>query len=187
MKARVLSPVIAFAGSALLGAIAGLVWAVVAPRAVLQEVSQGTAEVVNVETSAFIAADGWFCVIGAACGLITGVLGCWLAMRRPRSAGPDRPPRVTVALGLIAGAVAGGFLMLWIGDNFGLSTYNHQLATAANGTIFNSSLALGAKSALVFWPLVTSLVIVLRELGGRGSEPPHPEAVPFGTVQDADR
>jgi hypothetical protein len=131
-----------------------------------------------VETSAFIAADGWFCVIGAVCGLITGVLGCWLAMRQARA---------TVALGLIAGAVAGGFLMLWIGDNFGLSTYNHQLATATDGTIFNSSLALGAKSALVFWPLVTSLVIVLRELGGRGSEPPHPESVPFGTVQDADR
>jgi hypothetical protein len=156
VKARVWSAVIAFAGSALLGVLAGLVWALVAPRAVLQEVSQGTAEVVNAETSAFIAADGWFCVIGAVCGLI-------------------------------AGAVAGGLVMLWIGDNIGLSTYNHQLGTAANGTIFNSSLALGAKSALVFWPLVTSVVILLRELGVRGAEPPQSESLPpFGTVQDAD-
>jgi hypothetical protein len=178
VKARVWSAVIAFAGSALLGVLAGLVWALVAPRAVLQEVSQGTAEVVNAETSAFIAADGWFCVIGAVCGLITGVLGCWLAMRQNKS---------TVALALIAGAVAGGLVMLWIGDNIGLSTYNHQLGTAANGTIFNSSLALGAKSALVFWPLVTSVVILLRELGVRGAEPPQSESLPpFGTVQDAD-
>jgi hypothetical protein len=169
---RVATAAVAFAGSALLGVVAGLIWAVVAPRALLQEVGQGTAEVVNAETNAFIAADGWFCVIGVVCGLITGVLGYRLAVRRART---------TATLALIAGAVAGVLLMLWIGENIGLSTYNHQLATAANGTQFNSSLALGAKSALVFWPLVTSAVIGLRELGARKPDPLHLE-----TVRDAD-
>lgn len=176
MRARIGVPVIAFVASVLLGVAGGLVWALVAPRALLQEVGSGTAEVVNAETSAFVAADGWFCVIAAVCGLITGVLGCWLAVRR---VGP------LAALGLIAGAVAGAFVMLWIGENIGLSTYNHQLATAANGSFFNSSLALGAKSALVFWPMVTGAVIALREFGARSATPPPP--LPFDGVQDADR
>jgi hypothetical protein len=176
MRTRIGVAVIAFVASALLGVVGGLVWALVAPRALLQEVGSGTAEVVNAETSAFVAADGWFCVIAAVCGLIAGVLGCWLAVRR---AGP------LAAIALIVGAVAGAFVMLWVGENIGLSTYNHQLATAANGTFFNSSLALGSKSALVFWPMVTGAVIALRELGTRGATPPPP--MPFDGVQDADR
>lgn len=176
MRTRVGVALIALVGSALLGVVGGLVWALVAPRALLQEVGQQTAQVVNAETSAFVAADGWFCVIGAVCGLITGVLGCWLAVRRADALG---------ALGLIAGAIAGTFVMLWVGENIGLSTYNHQLATAANGTFFNSSLALGAKSALVFWPMITGVVIVVREFGTRDATPPPP--MPFSGVQDADR
>ena len=35
-------------------------------------------------------------------------------------------------------------------------TYNHLLATSRNDTFFHASLALGAKSALVFWPRFTS-------------------------------
>ena len=85
MRAQARTAAIAFVASVLLGVVGGLVWAVVAPRALLQEVSQGTAEVVNAETSAFIAADGWFCVISAVCGLVAGVLGCWLAVRRARA------------------------------------------------------------------------------------------------------
>jgi hypothetical protein len=176
MRARIGVALIALAGSALLGVVGGLVWAVVAPRALLQEVGQGTAEVVNSETSAFVAADGWFCVIAAVCGLIAGVVGCWFAMRR---GGP------LTALALVVGGVAGAFVMLGIGDQIGLSTYNHQLATAANGTFFNSSLALGAKSALAFWPMITGAVIVLRELGARGDTPQPP--MPLSDVQDADR
>jgi hypothetical protein len=176
MRTRVGVALTALVGSALLGVLAGLVWAMVAPRAQLQEVGQGTAQVVNAETSAFVAADGWFCVIAAVCGLIAGVIGCWLAVRRAGA---------LAALGLIAGAVAGAFVMLWVGENIGLSTYNHQLADAANGTFFNSSLALGAKSALVFWPMVTGAVIVLRELGARDATPPPP--MPLSGVQDADR
>ena len=42
---------------------------------------------------------------------------------------------------------------LWIGGNIGLSTYNHQLATSPERAFFHASLALGAKSALAFWPL----------------------------------
>jgi hypothetical protein len=165
---KLIGPVVAIAASAVLGLVAGVIWNVVAPRAVLLEVSAGAAQVVNAETRAFIGADGWFCVIAAIAGLLTGIVGYRLGIARRGGAG-----RTAVAVGLIIGSVAGGYLMLWLGQQIGQSGYQHQLADAAVGTTFNSSLELGAKSALAFWPLLTSLVIVLGEMGGghRGPEP----------------
>ena len=57
----------------------------------------------------------------------------------------------------------------WVGDNIGLGTYNHLLASSPAGTVFHSSLALGAKSVLAFWPLCTAGVILLAETGTRRS------------------
>ena len=51
--------------SALLGLLAGLVWSALAPRALLVVQSRGVAYVVNPETSAFIVADAWFCLLTA--------------------------------------------------------------------------------------------------------------------------
>jgi hypothetical protein len=72
-----------------------------------------------------------------------------------------------VATGLILGGVAGAFAMLWLGQRIGLSGYNHDLASSANGTVFPSSLALGATSALAFWPMLTAIVILIAEWGTR--------------------
>jgi hypothetical protein len=157
--------VVALAGSALLGLAGGLVWSEIAPRALLQEISAGTAEVVNAETRAFIGADGWFCVIGAVAGLLAGIIGYRTGIARRGSA-----TRTAVTIGLILGAVAGSYAMLWLGQEIGLSAYQHQLADAATGATYTASLTLGAKSALAFWPLLTSVVIVLAEIG-RGQSP----------------
>lgn len=164
--------VVAIVASAALGLVAGLIWNAVAPRAVLQEVSAGTAQVVNAETRAFIGADGWYCVIAGSAGLLTGVVGYLTGIAHRRGA-----TRIAVTVGLILGAVAGGFVMLWLGEQIGRSAYQHHLADGAVGTTFSASLVLGAKSALVFWPLLTSLVIVLAEIG-RHREP---DSEPLGT------
>jgi hypothetical protein len=140
--------------------VAGLIWAVVAPRALLQEAGAGTADLVHAETSAFIVADAWYCLLSVVGGLITGILGHRFLIRRVGW---------LAAAGLIAGAVAAALLALWIGENIGLGTYNHLLATSHNGVFFNASLALGAKSALAFWPLLTCAVIVLADSGARRS------------------
>lgn len=153
--------VIGLAASVVLGAIAGWIWGAVAPRAVLAEVQPGEASLVSAESTAFIAADAWFCGITLVCGLITGVLGTRLLVK-----GDGWP----AAAGLVLGAVAGTFLAMWVGDQIGLPTYNHLLATASPGTLFNESIALGAKSALAFWPLVTSAVIALTT-GARRPQP----------------
>ena len=158
MKGRLTACAAALAGSAVLGVAAGLIWATVAPRALLQEVGHGEAQLVNAETTAYILADAWFCLIAAIGGLITGIVGYRLLVRR---AGWP------AAAGLVLGSVAASVLMLWTGENIGLGTYNHLLAASADGVLFHASLALGAKSALAFWPGLTSLIVLLAEYGGR--------------------
>ena len=138
--------------------MAGLIWVAVAPTPLLREIAQGEAELINAESSAFIVADAWFVLITAVGGLITGVLGDRLLVRR---AGP------AAAAGLVLGAVAAALAALWVGDNLGLGTYHHLLASSPVGASFHASLALGAKSALALWPLCTSGVILLAESGRR--------------------
>lgn len=151
----------------MLGVAAGLGWGLVAPRALLQEVGPGEAGLLNAESGAFIAADLWFCLIAVLGGVITGVIGYRLLVRRAGW---------TAAAGLVLGAVAAALLALWAGENVGLGTYNHLLAASPDGTVFRASLALGAKSALAFWPGLTSAVMLLAGYGGR--RPPEPEAEP---------
>ena len=152
----------ALAGSAVLGLIGGLIWGEAAPRATLQEIGSGTAELVSAETRAFIGADVWFCGIAVVAGLLTGVLGYRFAV-----AARTGSARAAVATSLIAGAVAGSLVMMWLGEQIGLSAYNQNLASSPNGTLFSASLVLGAKSALAFWPMFTAIVLLIAEWGTR--------------------
>ncbi len=102
------------AATAVWGIPAGFLWGALAPRLLVLVVSKGTAEIVQPETSAFIVADLWFCLIGVAGGLVTGVLGYLLAVRR-------RGP--AAAAGLIVGALGAAAVTLWIGDNYGLAGF----------------------------------------------------------------
>jgi hypothetical protein len=157
-KGRLAAFIAGLAGSAVLGIAAGLIWAAVAPRPLLQEIAHGEAQVVNAETSAFIVADAWFCLIVALGGLITGVLGYRILVRRAGWA---------AAAGLVLGAVAAALLAMWAGEQVGLGTYHHLLASSPVGTFFHASLTLGAKSSLAFWTLFTSAAILLAHSGAR--------------------
>jgi hypothetical protein len=158
------------AGSVVIGLLGGLIWGELAPRAALQEIGTGTAEVVNAETRAFFGADVWFCAIAVVAGLLTGVLGYRFAVVRREGAA-----RAAVAGALIVGALAGALVMLWLGEQIGLSGYNQHLASSPDGTVFSASLALGAKSALALWPLFTGIVLLVAEWGTR----PAPEQPPL--------
>ncbi len=150
----------ALAASAVLGAVAGLIWAAVAPTPVLQEIAPGEAQLANAESSAFIVADAWFALITVVCGLLTGVLGYRFLGRR---GGP------AAVAGLILGAAAGAAAAMGVGEAVGTGSYEHLLAASATGTLFHASLALGAKSALALWPLCTAVVILIAE-SGKGKE-----------------
>ena len=149
-------------GSAALGLLGGLIWGEFAPRAMLEEIGTGTAQVINAETRAFFGADVWFIAIAVVAGLLAGLLGYRFAVA-PR----EGAARAAVAAALIVGALAGELVMLWLGERIGLSGYNHELGSSANGTLFSASLALGSKSALTFWPLFTAIVLLIAEWGTR--------------------
>jgi hypothetical protein len=151
---------VALVGSAVLGAIAGLIWGAVSPRVLFQEFAAGQAQQVHAEDGGYIGADAWFCLIAAIGGLITGLAGIRLVHRTGWPA----------AAGLVVGAVGAAYMAMWIGGLIGLSTFNHQLATSANGTYLNTSLQLSAKSALAFWPLLTSAVLAIAGAGSSGRE-----------------
>jgi hypothetical protein len=163
----------ALVGSAVLGLVGGLIWGEFAPRVLFEEIGAGTAEVVNAETRAFFGADVWFCGIAVVAGLLAGLLGHRFAVA-PRAGGA----RALMVLALIIGAVAGTFVMLWLGERIGLSAYQHHLASSRTGTRFSSSLALGAKSALAFWPLFTAIVLLVAEWGNRTPSTPDPDDQP---------
>src|SRR5579859_5513975 len=138
----------AAAGTAVLGVVAGLGWAAVAPRPWLVMTSPGAAALVNTETNAFIAADAAFCLVCLAGGVVSGALGYLFAVRKH---GP------LAMAGLIAGALAAAFVARWVGEQSGLATFQHLLATLPAGARFRDSLALGASGALAAWPLAAAV------------------------------
>ena len=165
----------ALVGSAVLGLLGGLIWGEVAPRAMLQEISTGTAQLMNAETRAFIGADAWFCGIAAVAGLLTGVVGYRFAVleanrgppgRRRRGPHPRRRGRrVRHALARPSRSAC--------------PPTTTTSRPAPTGRSSPSSLTLGATSALAFWPMLTAIVILIAEWGTRpNAEPAAPGAYP---------
>lgn len=138
-------------GSAIVGLAGGLLWAHLAPKAVYVVVARGSADVVNPETSAFIAADAWYCLIGVGGGVIIGLTGYLLAVRRY---GPA--PMVAIVAGSVIAAVAAR----WVGEHQGLHQFDRQLLTAGAGTLLHAPLALAGDTSAAAWPTATSLPAV---------------------------
>jgi hypothetical protein len=137
------------AGTVLLGAAAGLFWAAVAPRAWLVMTGPGAAALLNPETNAFIGADAAFCLVCLAGGVLSGALGYLFAVRKYGPVG---------MAGLIAGALAAALVARWVGEQSGLATFHHLLATLPAGARLRDALTLGAGGALGFWVLGACVV-----------------------------
>lgn len=149
------------AGTAVLGVATGFLWASVAPRALAVVVARGSANVVNPETSAFIAADGWFTLLTAVGGVVSGLLGYALAVRRHGA---------LAMTGVLLGALAATLIAMWIGQRSGTAAFSHSLSIDRPGTLLHVPLALGGRGPLAFWPLAAGLtaggielIVLLRE------------------------
>jgi hypothetical protein len=143
------------AGTAVLGLGAGLLWAAIAPRALVEVVGPGSADLINPETNAFIAADGWFTLLTVAGGLVSGAAGYALAVRR------NGPPAMA---GVLTGGLAAALLAKWIGQRSGASAFNHSLAAGHVGLLLRDPLMLGGLGVLMFWPLAAGVVAGSMEL-----------------------
>jgi hypothetical protein len=150
--ATLLSSLVILVGSALIGLAGGLAWTSFAPRVVYVVIGRGSADVVNPETSAFIAADAWYCLIGLAGGLVIGLAGYLLGVRR---FGPA--PMAAI----LAGGVLAGLAARWLGENQGLHQFNRQLLTMPHGTLLHAPLALVGDSSAAVWPTVASMSAVV--------------------------
>jgi len=135
-------------GSLAAGLAGGQIWVELAPRASYVIVSHGSADVINPETSAFIAGDAVYCMIGVVGGLIIGLAGYLLAVRRY---GPF--PMAAI----VAGSAAAGLAARWTGERSGLTAFNHTLLTSPIGTHVAAPLALAGDTAAAFWPTKASL------------------------------
>jgi hypothetical protein len=141
--------------TAIAGVPGGLAWAAIAPRAQVAVTGRGSANVINPETSAFIAADGWFCAVGLAGGLLCG-LAAYLLVVRQRGA--------LAAAALIIGGCGASLLAWWIGHSLGLSGFHAGLITGRRGAVMDAPLTLHARSALASWPFGAALVVVAAEM-----------------------
>jgi hypothetical protein len=143
------------AAAALLGMPCGFIWAAITPRVTVVVTGHGVATVVNPETNAFIAADGWFCVVGVIAGLLAGVAGYLIVVRRHGA---------VAVVGLILGGLAASLLEWWIGTAIGRAPFRKALFLSHQGAILHAPLVLRAHGALVVLPLTAVLVTGLAEL-----------------------
>jgi hypothetical protein len=147
-----LSAVLIVLGSAAVGLAAGLIWAAVAPRVQYQVATlhPPTAYATNPETSAFIAADGWYCAIALVGGALIGLLAYLLAVRRYGA---------LPMTGVVIGSVAAAFIAEWLGHQAsGGPGFNGVLATSKPGAYLYAPISLGSHGALAFWPLAAAAV-----------------------------
>jgi hypothetical protein len=157
-------------GSAIIGLLGGFVWNGVAPRAAYVVIGRGSADVVNPETTAFIASDATYCLIAVVGGLIIGIAGYQLAVRRY---GPAAMAAVVV------GSLIAGYVARLVGQHVDLSHFNNQLLTSRLGTILHAPPALGAEPSVIMWPaiavwtlaacIVPAIVLIFATLQGRRS------------------
>lgn len=140
---------------AVLGLLVGFVWAHVAPRATFTVVDtvQKLAQQNDPESEAQVGVDGWFALIGAGVGLVTGFVGWrWRAARGPFLI-------VALAVASLVGAVVAWRFGLWVGRH-----PTHQELRPIfdrKGATFTPAITLRAKGVLLFQPIGAVLAAVL--------------------------
>ena len=133
-RAALLSRGALLAGVIALGVPLGLLWAVVAPEIpVLKTTDCGTASpsecvvVPSAQPEQFIAADGWFGLLGLVFGVLAAI-AAWLLLRRHR--GP-------VTLLVVVLGCLGAALLAWrVGRQVGLEEFGQLLAASRPGDTF---------------------------------------------------
>ncbi|WP_019868878.1 DUF2567 domain-containing protein [Salinispora oceanensis] len=130
-------------GVMILGVPLGLLWATLAPDTPVLQTASG-AVYGESQPEQPIAADGWFSLLGLGFGVLVAV-GLWFLLRRYR--GP---------IGLAAAVLGslGAALVAWqVGQQVGLATFEHLLATAAEGQTFGQPAQLRAGGVGWWGPL----------------------------------
>ncbi|MET0423861.1 MAG: hypothetical protein ABW046_08305 [Actinoplanes sp.] len=144
-----------------LGGPLGLLWAWIAPNVPVIDAGQAGIVVNDPSPEEYIAADGWFTLLGFAVGLLAAIVA-WLVVRR------DRGP--FLLLGVIAGTLGAGYLLApWVGELIGRGDYQHWRETAVQGATYFAPPqvhSLGPKLVPAF-----AAAVVLTLLAGWSNDP----------------
>jgi hypothetical protein len=111
-----------------LGVPLGLLWAWIAPEVPVINSGRGGVVVNDPSPEEYVAADGWFTLLGLGFGILVAIVA-WLVLRR------DRGP--FLLLGVVAGAFGAGYLSApLVGESIGRSGYDQWRETAIQGATY---------------------------------------------------
>jgi hypothetical protein len=142
------------------GALLGVLWHFLSPTVPVLDTGQSGIVVNDPSPEEYVAADGWFTLIGFAFGLVAAVVA-WLVMRRDRGPG--------LLLGVTIGALAAALVAWQVGREIGLRAYEHWRDTATAGATYHAPPDLHTHGALLV-PAFAA-VIVTTLLAGWSNDP----------------
>jgi hypothetical protein len=155
---------------ALAGAVAGLLWWWLAPRADFRITGAGPVAVGDPPSELLIADDAVFALVVAAMGLLSGAAAWFLRRRRG----------VATLIALALGASAGAAIAWQVGEFLGAGPSRADLAHV--GARVTTALALGSLPALAVAPFTAILAYVVAVLYTSGDDLGRTEtAFPGGT------
>lgn len=147
------------------GALGAAIWRMVVKLPIYVRTADN-AQMDAVELSKSVGIDGWYVVIGATLALALGLgLMTWLA----------RTPRLGVLV-IALGALAGGWLMVRVGELLGPGPVEARLAAAKVGEHVAVQLVPNTSAIFLVWPLAALLAALLVLLFGR---PPADSGIPL--------
>ncbi|MFB7664568.1 hypothetical protein ACFC1R_11580 [Kitasatospora sp. NPDC056138] len=155
---------------ALLGIVVGLLWLWLAPRVMLVAATEGGQYVVRYvdpEGEQRAGADSVLALLGLGAGAVSALAA--FLFTRARGGG------IAVAAGLTAGGLAGSLIAWKLGERLGPSKDVFAHAKAAGlGVPFSAAIQLGAKGAVLVWPMaaLVLLLILTAAFGKREEDPP---------------
>ena len=162
-----------------LGGPLGLLWAWLAPSVPVIDAGQGGIVVNDPSPEEYVAADGWFTLLGLAFGLLVAI-AAWLVLRR------DRGP--FLLLGVVLGALGAGYLVApWVGEMIGRDDYRSWRETAQQGATYLAPPEVHSLGPMLVPAFAAAIVLTL--LAGWSNDPDleHPGARPgYGPNHDAD-
>lgn len=106
-----------------LGAPLGLLWKAIAPGVPMVKTAEG-ARLVDPQPEEFVAADGWFTLLGLGFGIVAAIV-LWMVLRRYR--GP------AVLAGIAVGTIGAGLVAWWLGSKLALNDFDQVVAAAPVG------------------------------------------------------
>ncbi|WP_377272113.1 hypothetical protein [Peterkaempfera sp. SMS 1(5)a] len=154
-------------GTLLAGVVVGLLWLWLAPKVPLYADSKAV-YLKDPEGEQRAAADGVFVLLGVGAGALTA-LAAFLPTRR-------RGGGIAVAVGLAVGGLLGSVVAWRLGMALGpTSDMVAHARQVGEGKVFDAALELGAKGALLVWPMAAMVALLgLTALFGKREPQPAP-------------